>query len=549
MGWFQNMSDKVLRHFVIDADGVLVRYKGKGKHVVIPDKVKAIGEGAFAKQDQLESVTIPENVRIIMERAFQKCARLAEVTLSEGLVSIGARAFEYCSVLEEIKIPLGCHTIDKRAFLSCSSLQKAELPGGLCNIGEQAFAKCTELTEMVLPSSVVDLGAEAFLGCSALRTVTLPKHLPLLRNGSFMDCTSLETIVIPAKMRSIGAGAFYGCTALRSVTLPEQLMLIEEGAFQKCTSLREITLPDRILTLSAEIFSECSSLERIEFRKGLVHIGQSAFFGCTALQEITLPERLESIGDDAFRDCTALHSVRIPESVCRFGERCFLQTPWLETYPEEMLVQGNGVLLKYLGNARTLEIPASVKTIHEQAFARDTAPHTLVLSETAEHLEWEYIPGLELILRRKGYSVSLKMYDRYSAFGRDEKRVLQFWECKNAVRRHLLFFEIRDPVYKFPLAVLMYLSEPEDEFYAGYVERNAKDILKNLIVRNDLENLEKFMECGFITEKNVDELIEYAINHAQKTGNMEPQLALMDYKGKKIGYTDIADIFGTAFDL
>ena len=56
--------------FAIDGSGVLTRYLGSEKNVVIPDGVKAIGSGAFMDDGALESVTIPASVTSIDKDAF-----------------------------------------------------------------------------------------------------------------------------------------------------------------------------------------------------------------------------------------------------------------------------------------------------------------------------------------------------------------------------------------------------------------------------------------------------------------------------------------------
>lgn len=52
-----NISD-----FEIRKDGVLVKYKGLGGDVVIPDSVTSIGEYAFYGCTSLTSITIPDSV-------------------------------------------------------------------------------------------------------------------------------------------------------------------------------------------------------------------------------------------------------------------------------------------------------------------------------------------------------------------------------------------------------------------------------------------------------------------------------------------------------
>ena len=80
--------------FIINDDGVLVKYTGKGGNVIVPDGVVAIGKKVFANLDGLKSVTIPETVTEIRARAFYGCGALAYVTVLAGDIAIADSAFE-----------------------------------------------------------------------------------------------------------------------------------------------------------------------------------------------------------------------------------------------------------------------------------------------------------------------------------------------------------------------------------------------------------------------------------------------------------------------
>ncbi|MBM6682092.1 leucine-rich repeat protein, partial [Pseudoflavonifractor capillosus] len=63
------------KDFVIKK-GVLGKYKGSSRDVVIPKRVTEIGESAFEDCTGLTNVTIPEGVTKIGEFAFLNCTGL-----------------------------------------------------------------------------------------------------------------------------------------------------------------------------------------------------------------------------------------------------------------------------------------------------------------------------------------------------------------------------------------------------------------------------------------------------------------------------------------
>ena len=137
--------------FVIE-DGVLIKYKGSGGDVVIPNNVRFIGEDAFWHYYSLHSITIPNSVTGIGVSAFWGCKNLTDVTISDSVIEIGNFAFSNCSNLTNITIP--------------NSVKK---------IGMQAFAACNNLTSITIPSSVINLEISAFYYCENLKELESEK--------------------------------------------------------------------------------------------------------------------------------------------------------------------------------------------------------------------------------------------------------------------------------------------------------------------------------------------------------------------------------------
>ncbi|MBR3630779.1 MAG: leucine-rich repeat domain-containing protein, partial [Oscillospiraceae bacterium] len=497
----------------------------------------------------LTSVRVPEGVKYIGDKAFFRCAQLSEVTLPDSIVSIGESAFENCTSLRHITLPRCCRTLWQGAFRNCYSLQHIVLPGELQSIREGAFEGCQSLTEITIPDSVQELEPAVFRKCAHLEQVRLPSGLKELREQMFEGCRSLRQISIPYQVGTIGSKAFSGCRSLREAELPSMLTVIGARAFEDCRILRSIRFPEHLRMIGDHAFQDCGLLGEVQMSPMLRRIRAEAFRNCISLREMLLPDEIEVIEDAAFRDCKSLRSIRIPPALGMIGDDCFGGTPWLEEQKEEMVIVGDGVLVEYRGQAAHVTLPESVHYVLEHAFPKDSVPQHLTAGESVRRMGWEFIPGLTLTLCRNACSVTVRMDETHSIPGRDEQRVLEFWETKRAVRRHMIFFDLKDPMYKLPLAVLMYLSEPEDEFFAAYMQRNAKDAIKYLITQNDTENLEKLLQRGFVREEHLDELVEYAIRYGQQSGSLEPQLLLMGHKSRTGHYQSLDAIFHSEFDL
>ena len=122
-GFITDKYDEQIRYnamsdFIIE-NGILIRYTGKSKVVVIPKGVTIIGNKAFIGQE-ITKVIIPEGVTTIGERAFYECVHLTEVILPESARFIERRAFGYCRALTTISVPEGILMMDDEAFLGCN---------------------------------------------------------------------------------------------------------------------------------------------------------------------------------------------------------------------------------------------------------------------------------------------------------------------------------------------------------------------------------------------------------------------------------------------
>ena len=325
----------------------LLAYVGHDPDVVIPEKTRYIGEGAFQNNKSLTTVKIPNNVSRIMENAFSGCVSLESVDFPDNLYGILASAFKDCERLTEVDLTStnqgftlgdsafeGCHSlravklsdnltqIGNRAFYN-TSLESVTIPQKVHYIGEEAFAQngyLQSLTFSHTDKSTVQLqiGDRAFYHCgffysddgngtnSGFTSVSLPKCLYSLGNEVFAQCSRLQSVSMPL-IRNWGTGTFQNCN-LESFTFSSENLSgsgdfsIPAYTFSYCNDLQSFVVPERVKRIEEYAFSNCTGLESVDLG-GTEHIGDWAFQRCTAL---TIPDfsNVLWVGERAFYYCT-----------------------------------------------------------------------------------------------------------------------------------------------------------------------------------------------------------------------------------------------------
>ena len=270
-------------------NGILVKYKGAGGDVVIPNSVTVIGESAFSWCSSLTSVSIPNSVTSIGDEAFFYCSRLTSVSIPDSVTSIGTSAFSGCSRLTSVSIPDSVTSIGTSAFSGCSRLTSVTIPNSVTSIGESAFERCDSLTSVTIPNSVTSIGVSAFYGCSSLTGVTIPNSVTSIGGSAFSGCSSLTSVTIPNSVTNIGGSAFSGCTSLTSVSLGSGLTYISSNTFSGCQLLQSITIPENIESIYASAFNNCYSLLNVTLLNGTMDIDNTAFSGCPTTMTFHTP--------------------------------------------------------------------------------------------------------------------------------------------------------------------------------------------------------------------------------------------------------------------
>ena len=346
-------------------------------------RVTAIGEGAFEKATELDSVTIPAGVTSIGARAFAACGYYIYLRgvshdtvikfLGDAPKTVGKDAFlvEYYSCEArvtpdskgwgEIKSDgtstwqgmtikydfdgwdYTCYTEENAdgtlTLVGMGSIPYGELPcEGLSfpgtidgrtvtAIGARCFADRDYLFRVKLPNSVKAIGDGAFSGCGRLERVD--GNVTSVGDGAFSGCTSLMTWGALGDMLSnespvsLGERAFEGCTSIVNAEIPDSVTSVGAWCFRDCTGIRTVRLPSGMNELPYGVFAGCTAITRYDIPPNVVSILGMAFGGCTSLKTVTMANAVTNIGSGAFSNCTSLKTMSLSSALDAVGSGVF----------------------------------------------------------------------------------------------------------------------------------------------------------------------------------------------------------------------------------
>lgn len=225
---------------------------------------------------------------------------------------------------------------------------------GLEQVAVSGLASGATVTDLVIPATIMD--------------GTQPYTVVAIKDNAFAANTSIQKVTLEPGIETMGTAAFMGCSGITEVSLPESLTAIPDDAFRNCTGLTAVS-----------------------GGAGITEIGPGAFAGCPALKDFSITGPVRIVGDSAFDiqdDETGIALLNIGElwpTLEKIGHYAFARP--LDT--------------------DTLHIPASVKTIGENAFACDgSAPQAMyrtkavVLDCTPDYIGGKafQLPGLTEVL-------------------------------------------------------------------------------------------------------------------------------------------------------
>ncbi|MBQ8496909.1 MAG: leucine-rich repeat protein [Clostridia bacterium] len=239
---------------------------------------------------------IPYEVTGIADHAYDTMinpVRITKVEFHDRIKTIGEYAFAGCEDLEEIILPQGVVKIGRNAFFGCKNLKRISLPDTLTSIDSQAFARCERLISITLPDSVTNIGTMAFSECRNLINVRLPKGIKSVAPALFRKCSMLATLYLPDSVTSIGEFAFYECSSLSNFTLPKNISVIARNTFGGCVSLNFLQIPEGVSKIEEFAFSHWHLPQ---------HPQTAEYAEMVTEKSIIIPSSVQTIEPNAFFD-------------------------------------------------------------------------------------------------------------------------------------------------------------------------------------------------------------------------------------------------------
>ena len=167
--------------FVIKGSS-LFQYLGLGGHLVVPEGITTIENGAFYDCPHITKMTLPESITAIGHAAFHGCKNLTEINIPQGVKLIQDEAFYGCDGLADAN---GFIIVDNTLFDYIGSGGDVVIPQGVTTISRYAFDHCRDLTAITIPDSVTRLNSYVFDICANLTKVHILGQLESLGDELF----------------------------------------------------------------------------------------------------------------------------------------------------------------------------------------------------------------------------------------------------------------------------------------------------------------------------------------------------------------------------
>ena len=366
------IPDLSLFKYSLDKTGEGVAISGYNGHDIamlkIPSEIEGLPvvevtslEGDDWRNDEVRAVEIPDTVKVLGPSLFSNWKNLESVTLSASI-----------------------EAIDYMTFYQCINLKEVVIPNGVKSIGSDTFSG-SGIKSLVIPDSVTEIKKNLFSNCYYLEDITLSKNITTISENMFSGCISLRSVVIPEGVTIINREAFAHCVSLESVIIPGTVKVISDNVFSGCSSLKELVIPEGVEWCGSNMVSASDYVSEA-FKEIVREITGKEYTGKVGLVSLTFPDSLTL---DPDYNC---YQVPLPyNSLYTLEDLEYLRLPDTITEMKSLYLQGQGSsIYTELKKLKSVNIPASVKSIADNAFAGLSNLTDLRIPDSLEHIDFLY---------------------------------------------------------------------------------------------------------------------------------------------------------------
>ncbi|MBQ8717894.1 MAG: leucine-rich repeat protein, partial [Clostridia bacterium] len=366
--------------------------------------IKTIGDYAFSRMTSLMTVDFAAETTTIGVGAFMKATSLRSLTFGPMLTVIEPYAFEDCTINATSPNAQGSiNTNYGNSGLTITYGQNSGVGSGNNISGTSIYWTCQNGTltiqsiatsgeaipnyassaavpwsshrynvTKVVMSGITRIGTYAFADMPYLREVVYASNTSEVASYAFANCTSLKSQSLPAALTTIGYYAYNNCTNLATTTPNTQWQMIiastgneglvwswsqgsgsgnsqtTSGYISGTTISWNLNTTTGVLTLTStaaggealpDTFASYPwSAETVKdtvkslVLNGITDIGFGAFIGLSNLTQITFGNTTRSIGQAAFAKATSLRTLTLPASLTSIHTQAFTQCGSITAY-------------------------------------------------------------------------------------------------------------------------------------------------------------------------------------------------------------------------
>ena len=305
-----------------------------------PENTVSICEGAFYGCRGLTDVVLGDKVRYIGEGAFADTAWYD--AQPDGAVYLGKVLLTYKGTMPEntdFTVREGTTAIADLAFYGHWNLKTLRLPVSLTNIGCSAF-------EAAAPERVYLMDLDAW--CSVRLGSVFGRYRRTSKASSpflggdydtpcdlYVDGTLVTDLVIPDGVETIHEYAFAGCT-VKSIFIPDSVTAIEPNAFYMTAPASVYTdgiayIDNWAVAREDDWESDRFTDADLTFPEGTVGIAES-LFASSEIKSVTLPASVKYVGEMAFDFCDNLTDVTVLNTACKIAGYAFSDNATIHGY-------------------------------------------------------------------------------------------------------------------------------------------------------------------------------------------------------------------------